>query len=482
MKLKDLLNNIEYKEIKGSININIESLSQKTDEKNTNGLFFCYKGVNFDGHNFFQVAENMGAKALVVERFLPTKTTQILVENTRKVIGKICNNFYGSPLSKLKIIGITGTNGKTTSSYIIRNIIKASKKTVGVIGTNGVYINDSFVPSILTTPDPTDLYKIFDEMVKNMVEWVVMEVSAHSLDLLKVYGIVFECSLFTNLTHDHLDYFLNFENYANAKQILFTKKYSKNSVINIDDNYGLGFYDLCDTKKISYGIMRPSDAFAINIKMDFSGSSYVVNFKDEIFEISQNLVGKFNVYNVLGCIAVCKLLDFSTRDIKEGIRSLKTVEGRFQQVIKKPFDVIVDYAHTPDGLENILKTAKSLCKGKIYCVFGCGGNRDVTKRHKMGLIATKYSNITIVTSDNPRFEKPQKIIAEITEKIMDKSKIYEIVDRQQAINFALSIATKNDVVLICGKGAEDYQDIDGVKYPFSDKEVVLKYFKKINGK
>ena len=176
------------------------------------------------------------------------------------------------------------------------------------------------------------------------------------------------------------------------------------------------------------------------------------------------------------------LLDFSTRDIKEGIRSLKTVEGRFQQVIKKPFDVIVDYAHTPDGLENILKTAKSLCKGKIYCVFGCGGNRDVTKRQKMGLIATKYSNITIVTSDNPRFEKPQKIIAEITEKIMDKSKIYEIVDRQQAINFALSLATKNDVVLICGKGAEDYQDIDGVKYPFSDKEVVLKYFKKINGK
>ena len=482
MKLKDLLNNIEYKEIKGNINVDIESISQKTDEKNTNGLFFCYVGINFDGHNFFQVAENMGAKVLIVERFLPTKTTQVLVENTRKIIGKICNNFYNNPLSKLKIIGITGTNGKTTSSYILKSIIKESGKNVGVIGTNGIYINDIFMPSILTTPDPTKLYKVFKEMVLNNVDWVVMEVSAHSLDLLKVYGIVFECSLFTNLTHDHLDYFLNMEKYAQAKQILFTTKYSKISVLNVDDNYGLSFYDMCGTKKVSYGIMRPSDAFAINIKMDFSGSCYVVNYKDDVFEIEQSLVGKFNVYNVLGCIAVCRALDFSIKDIKEGIRSLKIVEGRFQQVAKKPFDVIVDFAHTPDGLENILKTAKSLAQGKIYCVFGCGGNRDVLKRAEMGLIATKYSNITIVTSDNPRFEKPQKIISDITRKIEDKSKIYEIVDRQEAINFALSLATKKDVVLICGKGAEDYQDINGVKYPFSDKEVVLKYFKKLNGK
>ena len=479
MKLKDLLKEVDYKEIKGNINIDIESISQNTDEKNINGLFFCYKGVNVDGHNFFQVAENMGAKVLIVERFLPTKTTQILVENTRKVIGKICNNFYNNPLSKLKIIGISGTNGKTTSSYIIKNIIKTANKSVGVIGTNGIYINDKFLPNILTTPDPPELYRIFNEMVKSKVEWVVMEVSAHALDLLKVYGIIFECSLFTNLTHDHLDYFSTMENYSKAKQILFTKKYSKNSVINTDDAYGTDFYEKCDTKKVSYGIMRPSDVFAINIKMDFSGSNYVVNYKDEIIEVEQSLIGKFNVYNVLGCISVCRLLDFSVADIKKGIKLLKTIEGRFQQIVKKPFDVVVDFAHTPDGLENTLKTAKALCRGKIYCVFGCGGNRDAFKRAKMGLIATKYSNMTIVTSDNPRFEEPKKIMAEIVSEISDKSRLYEIPDRKQAIVFALSMATKNDVVLICGKGAEDYQEINGVKYPFSDKEVVLKYFKKI---
>ena len=482
MKLKDLLNNIEYKEIRGSTNIDIESLSQKTDEENKNGLFFCYKGVEFDGHNFFQVAENMGAKVLIVERFLPTKTTQVLVENTRKIIGKISNNFYKKPLSKLKIIGITGTNGKTTSSYVLKNILETANKSVGIIGTNGIYINDKFVPSVLTTPDPIKLYSVFNDMVLSGVEWVVMEVSAHSLDLLKVYGIIFECSLFTNLTHDHLDYFLNMEEYLKTKEKLFKKEYSKLSVINCDDNYGLNIFNNCDTKKVSYGIMRPSDSFAINIKMNFGGSSYIVNFKDEIIEVEQNLIGKFNVYNVLGCITVCKALGFSNDDIKKGIKNLKTVEGRFQQIVKKPFDVVIDFAHTPDGLENILKTAKSLTKGKIWCVFGCGGNRDALKRSKMGLIATKYSNTVIVTSDNPRFEEPQKIISDITKEIKDKSRIYEIVDRQQAIILALTMAMKNDVVLICGKGAEDYQEINGVKYPFQDKEVVLKYFKKINGK
>ena len=478
MKLKELLLGIDYKDIKGNINLDIESISQKTDEKNKDGLFFCYSGVKYDGHNFYQLAENMGAIVLIVEKFLPTKTTQILVENTRKVIGKVCDNFYGNPTKQLKIIGISGTNGKTTSSFVLGSVLKKAGYSVGIIGTNGVYINDKYEPSCLTTPDSTELYKIFNKMVKNKIEWVVMEVSAHALDLLKVYGIVFECSLFTNLSHDHLDYFKNMESYAKAKQILFTKKYSKNCVINSDDNYGLSFFENCDAPKFLYGVMRPSDCFAINIKMDFSGSSYIVNFKDDIIEVEQNLIGKFNVYNVLGVVSVCKVLGIKNEFIQSGIKELKTVEGRFQQVIKNPFDVIVDFAHTPDGLANVLKTAKSLCKGKIFCVFGCGGNRDAYKRAKMGLIATKFANTIIVTSDNPRFEDPQKIISQITSEIENKSNVFEIVDRTQAITYALSMASKGDVVLICGKGAEDYQEINGISYPFSDKEVVLKYFKK----
>ena len=228
MKLKDLLSNIDYKEIRGEIELDIKSISQKTDEKNNDGIFFCYSGVKYDGHNFYQLAENMGAIVLVVEKFLPTKTTQVLVENTRKVIGKICDNFYDNPASRLKIIGVSGTNGKTTSSFVLESVFRKACLSVGIIGTNGVYLNGKYEPSCLTTPDPTELYKIFNKMVKNKIDWVVMEVSAHALDLLKVYGIVFECSLFTNLSHDHLDYFKNMETYAKAKQILFTKKYSKN--------------------------------------------------------------------------------------------------------------------------------------------------------------------------------------------------------------------------------------------------------------
>ena len=353
--------------------------------------------MNTDNHNFFQNAENMGAVVLIVERFLPTKTTQVLVKSTRKIIGKICDNFYSNPAEKLKIIGITGTNGKTTSSYMMSKILLKANKNVGVIGTNGVYINDKFMPSSLTTPDPIKLYQIFDAMVKSEVEWVVMEVSAHALDLSKVEGIVFEVAVFTNLTQDHLDYFKSMENYAKAKQKLFTKKFAKKCIFNIDSLYGRDFARNCDTEFLNYGLMGQSDISIANLKMNFSGSVFSVVTNNKDFEVEQNLVGKFNVYNALGVVAASVAIGLSNEVISSGLRSLKSVPGRFELVSKKPCDVIVDFAHTPDGLANVLKKVKAIAKGKIFCIFGCGGNRDAGKRAEMGLISTLYSVLVIVT-------------------------------------------------------------------------------------
>ena len=369
----------------------------------------------------------------------------------------------------MKIIGISGTNGKTTSSYIIKNILKSAGKRTGVIGTNAVYIEDIFYKATLTTPDPHELFYIFDKMQKSGVEYVVMEVSAHALDLYKVWGVVFEVGLFTNFSRDHLDYFNTMEKYKDVKRMFFCKDYCKTCVFNIDDSVGREFFDFCNVNKISYGILNPSDVFAINLEMSIVGSKFVVNANDEIMYIDTSLAGKFNVYNILGAISVCSHLKISQDQIVAGIFTMPEVDGRFNRYAVGDKNVVIDFAHTPDGVENVLRTAKSLTKGNVVTVFGCGGNRDAGKRPEMGRIAQKYSDKVILTSDNPRFEDPYKIIADV-QKGATNAMVIE--NRTQAIITAITTAEKNSTIMILGKGAEDYQEIDGVKHPYSDKAVV----------
>ena len=480
MKLKELLKGVEILETQGDLNTQITALSMDADAKNPGGLFFCYKGVEADGHDFFQSAENNGAAALIVEKFLPSRLPQIKVKNTRLIIGAACSNFYGNPDKKLRIVGVTGTNGKTTTTYILRGILKTAGFKVGLIGTTSIYIDEICYPAHMTTPDPPELYKLFFNMANAGCEFVVMEVSAHALDLLKVWGIQYEAGIFTNLSQDHLDYFKTMKEYAAAKQKFFSKDYCKACIINIDDETGRGYFEKCNTAKFSYGLINPADAFAVNLKMDLKGSSFVCNVLDNILHLELKFAGKFNIYNTLASVLACKILGVSNEMIAAGAASLVQVEGRFNVHDYNGINVIIDYAHTPLSLENILKNVKALINknGKIICVFGCGGNRDKLKRPVMGKIAVQYSDTVIITSDNPRFEQPLDIIEQIKLGINeDEYKVITNADRKSAIFTALNIAKAHDAVVICGKGAEDYQEINGIKYPFKDKLIVEEYFK-----
>lgn len=467
MNIKDLFFGIDFEQ-KGN-EVDIKSIQTKASEEVVDGLFFCYKGAFFDGKEYVRQAIRSGAKVVVVENFLDIDICQIKVENVRKCISKVCGNFFKRPDKDLKIIGISGTNGKTTSSYIIKNILKCAGKKVGVIGTNAVYIGEVFYKATLTTPDPYELFSIFDKMKKAGVEYVVMEVSAHALDLYKVWGIEFEVGLFTNFTRDHLDYFGSMEKYKNAKQSFYNNNYCKKCIFNIDDSVGREFFDKCNVERMSYGLINPSDLFAINLKLSIEGSRFVVNVNDEVLMIETSMVGKFNVYNIMGAIGVCYMLNISADQIIAGAYTMPEVEGRFNLYKVEDKNVIIDFAHTPDGIENVLRTAKSLTKGDIVSVFGCGGNRDSGKRAEMGKIATKYSNKVFLTSDNPRFEDPYKIIEDI--KVGAKDAIV-IENRTEAIITAITTSAKGSTILVLGKGAEDYQEINGIKHPYSDKKVV----------
>lgn len=467
MLISKLFSGIEY-EIKGE-DVDILSLQKHSQQKSQNGIFFCYRGVNKNGEDYAVEAIQNGAIAIVVEEFSTYNVTQIKVDNVRKIIAKVCSNFFGNPEKDMKIIGITGTNGKTTTSYMLKNILETADKKVGLIGTNGIEINKVFFRATLTTPDPQELFEVFQKMKNADVEFVVMEVSAHALDLYKVWGIKFEVGVFTNFTRDHLDYFGSMEKYKQTKKNFFCQDYCKKCVFNVDDETGREFFNCCDVPKCTYGIINPSDAFAVSIDMKLSGSKFVVNCFDDIFNIEISCAGKFNVYNALSAIITAKLLGINSEHIVAGLYTLENVAGRFNLLSVGTKSVVIDFAHTPDGMENVLRTAKALSKGYITTVFGCGGNRDKGKRKVMGEIANKYSDKVIITSDNPRFENPYSIIDEIKQGCPNG---LVIENRTQAIITAVTTSPENSCILVLGKGAEDYQEIDGIKHHFSDFEVV----------
>lgn len=476
MKLYDIISNLKFIGIKNYREIEIDSLTCDSKEKINNGIYFCIKGLKNDGHDFAAESIKNGANCLVVERYLDLPIAQILVDNVRSAMSFISSVFYETYKSKMKFIGVTGTNGKTTTTFLIREIIMKLGNKVGLIGTEGIFINSLMLPAMLTTPDPINLHKTFKDMENNGCEYCVMEVSAHSIALNKIDDVYYDVVGLSNITKDHLDFFLNMENYIKCKASLFDCKHAKYGVINTDAKFGKEIAKKSNIDITTVG--KDGEIKLLSIEQTMKGTNFKFEFKNKQYSALTNLIGDYNIANILMAISILNNLGFAFNDVLSVIKNTDfIVPGRFNMLqVNSNFNVVVDYAHTPDGIKNILSTLKKLPCANIITVFGCGGNRDKSKRSEMGEIASSLSDYTIVTSDNPRDENPEMIIDDIVKNISNKN-VIRITDRKSAIEYALSIAKENDIVAILGKGAENYQEIKGVKIHFSDYEVVDNFFK-----
>lgn len=492
-KLEDLLNGISIEKIEGNAKVNIVDISADSRSIKKGSLFICLIGYNTDGHKYVAQAIEKGAIAIVAEKSVsvPDNVTVVYVKNTRTAMEDIAPKFFDYPSKSMRMIAVTGTNGKTTTTHIISHILKKANFKTGVIGTIHALIGDDELETHNTTPDVIDLQRLLYKMKNANVTHVCMEVSSHSLVLGRVKGCEFDTAIFSNLTEDHLDFHKNMKNYANAKAKLFSMvskkgqvKTNKNAIINIDDNYAKVMLDAVKDKNIckvhTYGKKECADFRIIESKFTGKSTNFICRYKDNEFNIFVRLVGRFNVYNTLAAIAAAKAEGLKIDFIVKALEDFTTVPGRFELVDEgQDFPVVVDYAHTPDGLENILITAKEITKGRIIIVFGCGGDRDSLKRPIMGRIAAKYADVAIVTSDNPRTEDPQKIVKQVSEGVKELSTKYdcmhkEIIDRRTAINEAIKMANSNDIVIIAGKGHENYQILKDKTIHFDDREEARK--------
>ncbi|NFO03243.1 UDP-N-acetylmuramoyl-L-alanyl-D-glutamate--2,6-diaminopimelate ligase [Clostridium botulinum] len=477
MNLKDILKGIDYKLVQGSLDKEISSVNYDSRKVKKSDIFICIKGYATDGHKYIQKAIENGASVIIMQddiEVVNKNISVIKVKDTRKALALIGINYYDNPSKKMKIIGITGTNGKTTTAFMIKSILESNGKKVGLIGTIANYIGNEKLHTERTTPESLELQELFNNMVNKGVEYCVMEVSSHSLELDRVYGVDFEVGIFTNLTRDHLDFHKTFENYYNSKFKLF--KRSNIRIINNDDNYGKQV--IKDLNKLKakniyeYSIREDSNFKAFDEKMGSKNISFKVNLeKEEEFILS--IPGEYNIYNALGAIGACYKLNIPMEAIREGINKV-IVPGRCERTATNynlPYDIIIDYAHTPDGLQNILETARGFTQGKLIAIFGCGGDRDKVKRPQMGEIGTDIADIAIVTSDNPRSEEPMKIIEDILVGIEKDN--YEVIEnRKDAIKKAMDIAKENDVIVIAGKGHETYQILKDKTIHFDEREIV----------
>ncbi|OGL46194.1 MAG: UDP-N-acetylmuramoyl-L-alanyl-D-glutamate--2,6-diaminopimelate ligase [Candidatus Schekmanbacteria bacterium RBG_16_38_11] len=498
MLLNKLLEILPEKKISGETDLNISSIEYDSRKIKDGSLFVAIRGLKDDGYKFIGDALIRGAKAIVVnEGLFDAKAyrqnkpfTAIEVKDSRSDLALLANKFYDFPSRSLKLIGITGTNGKTTTSYLIESILKEDGKKTGLIGTINYRIGDEVLPALRTTPESSDLQKILKDMVSAGCGFAIIEVSSHSLELNRVDGCYFTGAIFTNLTKEHLDFHKNMKNYLSAKKKLFQGLKNMNgsdtttfAVINADDPVAGEIIAATGVRIATYGLKVKADISAADFKSDFSGTRGRVIFPDGEIDISSPLAGGFNIYNILAAAAASYCLGIRKEKIVEGIAAMKSVPGRFQMVEwNGDFEIIVDYAHTPDALERCLSQAKNISRGKLITVFGCGGDRDKGKRPEMGRIGAELSDVLYITSDNPRSEDPVKIIEDIKAGIKGKEikeKVKIIPDRREAIYGALEIAQTGDLIVIAGKGHEDYQIIGNKIIHFDDKEVVLEKLKKM---
>lgn len=475
MRLYELLEGIEIKKASVSEDFEVSGLCwDNRKEIKKNSVFVCIEGKSFDAHNVAEAMLEKGAGAVVTHRDMGIKN-QIVVDDTREALSLISANWFSNPQKKLRLVGVTGTNGKTTVATTIKRLLEASGRKTGLIGTCDVEIgNEKWQGerSNPTTPEPYELFEIFKSMADAGCEYVVMEVSSQGLEQKRVFGCEYEVGIFTNLTQDHLDVHGTMENYYQAKKMLFD--ISKSKLANKDDEWGKRLLSQTDDA-LSFSDKETADYFADDVKLSPQGCEYTINHNGKSFKTSFSMPGEFNVSNSLAAAAVCSLLGLELEEISELLKETGGVCGRAEVISgDAEFTVIRDYAHSPDAVEKILKSVRAVSKGRVVCLFGCGGNRDAKKRPLMARAAAENSDFCIVTSDNPRNEDPEKIIEDILVGMKDQTTGYvKITDRKEAIRYALLNAKKNDVIAIVGKGHEDYQILkDGVKIHFDEKEIV----------
>ncbi|MCR4616215.1 MAG: UDP-N-acetylmuramoyl-L-alanyl-D-glutamate--2,6-diaminopimelate ligase [Clostridiales bacterium] len=450
----------------------VSTVTDRTDKITKGCAFVCIEGKRFDGHSFAGQAIDAGAAVVIVQKDMGLER-QIIVDDTRKAYSLMCANLFGRPAEKLKLIGVTGTNGKTTTCFLIKGILDANGEKTGLVGTVKNMIGKDEYPATLTTPDPMELQELFAKMVAAGCTYCVMEVSSQALSQQRVYGMRFEEAIFTNLTREHLDYHGSFENYRDAKHILFTQ--SKTAIINADDEYAESMVEGTDCKVITFSTKKDSAQYtAKNINLKISGVEYELVAQGIIGRVHFRVPGLFSVYNSMGA-AICAVdLGISLKSVLETLAKMTGIPGRMEIVpTDTDYTVIIDYAHTPDALENVIKAIKGASTGRIITVFGCGGDRDKTKRPIMGKIVSEMSDIAIVTSDNPRTEDPDAIIEDIVAGITrSRATVYTVTDRTQAIEKALHKAKANDIVLLAGKGHETYQILKTGKIHYDEREIV----------
>lgn len=488
-QLRDILAHTKIERVVGEVDQIILDVTADSREVQTGSLFICLSGVHVDGHRFAGMAVERGAVAVIAEKpvDVPKGTAVVYVESTRKAMEDITPYFFDYPAGKMRMVAVTGTNGKTTTSHITAHILQHAGYKTGVIGTIHMLIGDKEYPTHNTTPDVVDLEKMLFQMVQAGVTHVCMEVSSHALVMGRVEGIEFDNVSFTNLTEDHLDYHKTMENYAAAKAILFQKasaegqrKGRKSAHINVDVPYEEVMQAAVNQKVCpiyTYSVEKPSDLRASQIQFNASSSEFKVTYLGKEYDVHTNLVGRFNVYNVLAAMSAALSEGVSMETVIAALADFHAVPGRFELINEgQPFTVVVDYAHTPDGLENILKTAQEIKRGRIIAVFGCGGDRDKMKRPIMGGIGAAYADVVIITSDNPRTEDPDVIVSEVAAGVKEAaakkpSLIYKtIVNRKEAIRQAIALAKPGDIVMIAGKGHETYQILKDKTIHFDDRE------------
>ncbi|MDO4282607.1 MAG: UDP-N-acetylmuramoyl-L-alanyl-D-glutamate--2,6-diaminopimelate ligase [Clostridia bacterium] len=488
MLLQYLIENLTNVKVTGDSTIEINKIEYDSNKIEAGDVFVAIRGYEQDGNHFITDAISSGAKCVVIEQEsfdisdIKDKVTVVEVENARIALAVMASTYYGNPSLGLKLIGVTGTKGKTTTSYMIRDILNASGKRTGMIGTIYNTYADKQIEATRTSPESLDLQRLLKEMLDAGMEYVVMEVSSHALELYRVYGLKFIISVFTNLSEEHLDFHGTMENYLNAKAKLF--EVSDFAIVNGDDIYAPKLMKMIKSKIATYGLDNAVNLTATDIRVNGSYVEFKMYINKMLETITVKIPGRYTVYNALAAIGVCSLLNAQMDAILLALANVK-VPGRSEVVeIDKTFSVVIDYAHTPSSLEAILSATKKHAKGRIICVFGCGGNRDTEKRSMMGEISGRLADFTVITTDNPRNEDPMKIMKEIEDGIKTTRGLYKIIEnRRQAIKFAMRIAWKNDIIILAGKGHETYQELKNHKrVHFDEREVVKKLAEEMEDK
>lgn len=475
MKLENLLYGVEIQKTNVDSDEEIKEIKIDSRKVEEGDMFVCLEGVCDDGNSHLC---EINCDFVAVTEKEPSGGKYVVVKDARKAYAQICENRFLRPLEGMKFVAVVGTNGKTSTAHYIDSILSFAGIKTGLIGTEGHYILGEKVGQSLTTPDPYELNELFFKMRTRGVEVVVAEVSAHAIYLEKLGDIKADVAILTNVSQDHLDYFKDFANYQSVKMSYFEIGNAKRAIINVDDESGRILLKRLegreDVKTTSYGLYNPADCFAVNVIEDIDGVKFVANLEDEIVDVKSSLYGEFNVYNLLGAMSVASCLGIDSQTLTHAVRKIKAVKGRFSVLHTDKGTIIVDYAHTPDGLKNLLSTARTLTKSRLITLFGCGGERDRQKRAAMGKIASEYSDFIVLTSDNPRSEDATDIIRQIEWGVTIKD-VKCIVDRPEAVKFALSEMEEGDTLVLAGKGNESYLEIKGKKIPYNDFDMVARY-------